>query len=63
MDMGFLKNIGINLKATGPAAVMIVWIICVTALGLFGTGDMASKSFGLLAFFGGAVLVSLAIKS
>lgn len=61
--MEFLKNIALNLKATGPAAVMIVWVICVTLLGLFGSGEMAGKSFGLLAFFGGAVLISLANKT
>lgn len=60
--MEFLKNIALNLKATGPAAVLIVWIICVTLLGLFGSGEMASKSFGLLAFFGGAVFFALASK-
>ena len=61
--MEFLKNIALNLKATGPAAVMIVWVICVTLLGLFGAGEMAGKSFGLLAFFGGAVMISLANRT
>jgi len=61
--MDFLKNIAINLKATGPAAVIIVWLLCITILGLFGDSDTASRSLGLLAFFGGAVLVSLANKS
>lgn len=60
--MEFLKNIALNLKAMGPAAVMIVWIICVTLLGLFGSSEMAPKSFYLLAFFGGAVLLALANK-
>ena len=61
--MEFLKNIALNLQATGPSTVIIVWIICVTMLGLFGSGDMAGRSFGLLAFFGGAVLISLANKA
>jgi hypothetical protein len=60
--MQFLKNIAVNLKATGPAAVMAIWVICVTLLGIFGTGEMAKSAFGLLAFFGGAVLISLANK-
>jgi len=61
--MQFLKNIAVNLNATGPATVMSVWVICVTLLGIFGTGTMASTAFGLLGFFGGAVLVALATKS
>jgi len=60
--MEFLKNIVVNLKATGPAAVLSVWVICVTLLGVFGSGEMASSAFGLLAFFGGAILVALANK-
>jgi len=60
--MEFFKNIAVNLKATGPAAVMCVWVICVTLLGIFGSGPMASSAFGLLAFFGGAVLYALANK-
>lgn len=58
--MEFLRNIAVNLKATGPAAVMSVWIICVTLLGIFGSGPFAATAFGLLGFFGGAVLLSLA---
>lgn len=58
----FLKNIAVNLKTTGPAAVLAIWVICVTLLGLFGSGEIASRPFGLLAFFGGAVLLALAIK-
>ena len=60
--MEFLKNLAVNLKAAGPAAVLAIWVICVTLLGLFGSGEMASGAFGLLAFFGGAVLFALATK-
>ena len=60
--MEFLKNLAINLQASGPAAVLSIWVICVTLLGLFGSGDMASRAFMLLAFFGGAVLFALAMK-
>lgn len=61
--MQFLKNIIVNLRATGPAAVMAVLVICVTLLGIIGPGEMASRAFTLLAFFGGAVLVGLANKT
>ncbi len=60
--MEFLKNIAVNLKATGPAAVLTIWVICVTLLGIFGAGEMASRAFFLLSFFGGAVLIALANK-
>ncbi len=60
--MEFFKNIAVNLKATGPAAVMAIWVVCVTLLGIFGSGEMARSAFGLLAFFGAAVLVGLASK-
>lgn len=60
--MEFLKNIAVNLKATGPAAVMCVWVIGVTLLGIFGSGPMASLALGILSFFGSAVLIALANK-
>ena len=61
--MQFFRNIAVNLKATGPAAVMAIWVVCVTLLGIFGSGEMARSAFGLLAFFGGAVLVGLASET
>ena len=47
--MDFLKNIAISLQATGPAAVIIAWIISVTALGLFGDGSLAKTALSILA--------------
>jgi len=61
--MDFLKNLSVNLRATGPAAVMCVWVICVTVLGTLGSGPMAERAMSLLAFFGGGVLVALAWRS
>ncbi|OAI44017.1 hypothetical protein AYO43_09615 [Nitrospira sp. SCGC AG-212-E16] len=60
--MEFLKNIVVNLQATGPAAVLAIWVICVTVLGIFGSGPMASLAFGILSFFGGAVIFGLTAK-
>ena len=34
--MNIFKNIALDLRAAGPAAVVIVWIICVTVLGVVG---------------------------
>lgn len=39
--MDFLKNVAVHLTATGTAAIIIVWLICVTTLGLFGNGWLA----------------------
>ena len=61
--MDFLKNIAINLQAKGPAAVIIVWIFCVTALGFFGDGSLAKSALSILAAAGGMILVALANKS
>ena len=61
--MDFLKNIAISLQATGPAAVLIVWIICVTALGFLGDGSLAKTALSILAFAGGMILFALANKS
>ena len=50
--MDFSKNIGLNLTAAGPAAVVIVFFICVTALGIFGKGIVAGAAMGLLYIYG-----------
>jgi hypothetical protein len=60
--MNFLANIALNLRATGPAAVMITWLIAVAVLGVFGSDHLAGKGMTLLAFFGGAVMIGLASK-
>ena len=61
--MDFLKNIAISLQATGPAAVIIAWIISVTALGLFGDGSLAKTALSILAVAGGVILIALANKA
>ena len=50
--MDFLKNLSINLKATGPSAVLIVWLICLTVIGLYGNSSSASYVIGGLIGFG-----------
>jgi hypothetical protein len=57
--MRFLSNIAVNLRATGPAAVLITWIACVTLLGLFGTGPLAKTAIGILSVVGGALVAVL----
>jgi hypothetical protein len=57
------KNLVINLHASGPAAVIIVWIAAVTALGLYGTGELAKGALGTLQVARGMILISLAAQS
>jgi hypothetical protein len=53
----FLKNIiKLNLTASGPAAVMIVLIICVTALGIFSA--QADRAMNFMYIVLGFVLVT-----
>ena len=60
--MDFLKNILVNLKATGPAAVLCVWCICVTILGVFG-GEHAGQAFTLLSVSAGLMIITLAQRA
>lgn len=61
--MEFLKNITLNLKATGPAAVLISLIGGITLLGLFGEGEMAQAALYILAFNIGLLGLALAHKT
>jgi len=62
MSFNPFKNFAINLKATGPAAVIAVWIICVTLLGVFGQGTIADRAMTVLAVAGGMILIVLMSK-
>jgi hypothetical protein len=60
--MDFLKNISINLKATGASAVLITWLLCITAIGLFGSGTLANFIAGGLISIGVILIGALAQK-
>jgi hypothetical protein len=57
--MQWITNIGLNLHASGPAAVLIVWLICFTALALYGSGEAAHTGLGVLGAFGGVLIAAL----
>lgn len=63
MNFEFMKNIAINLRATGPAAVLISLIACITLLGLYGDGPKASTALTILSFLTGYVGISLAQRT
>jgi hypothetical protein len=60
--MEFLKNISINLRATGASAVLITWLLCMTAIGLFGSGTLANFIAGALASIGVILIGALGQK-
>lgn len=61
--LAILRNIKISLTAVGPAAVLIVLILSVTALGILGTGELADRAMSLMYFLAAAVGASLASRS
>lgn len=61
--LAILRNIKINLAAAGPATVLIVLILSVTALGIFGTGPLADRALSFMYVLAGMVGVSLASRS
>ncbi len=61
--MAILRNIRINLAAAGPAAVLIMLILSVTALGIFGAGPLADRAMSFMYVLAGMVGVSLASRS
>ena len=56
---GFLKNIALSIRATGPAAVLVSWVLCITILGIFGQGEIASTAMSTLSLLGGLLIVIL----
>jgi hypothetical protein len=61
--MRILARIVVNLRAAGPAAVLVAWIICVTPLGLFGEGPLAKTAVGILSVAGGVLVAALASRA
>ncbi|BCQ23112.1 hypothetical protein NK8_12370 [Caballeronia sp. NK8] len=60
--MDFLKNVKLSLQASGPAAVICVWLICFTAIAIMATGENAKVALGTLGGFGGFLLVTFGSK-
>lgn len=61
-QMEFLKNIAINLKATGPAAVIIAWILGVALVGVMGQGETATKALNALNIVGPLLIIVMGQK-
>lgn len=56
-----VRNLATNLRANGPATVIIVWIVSMTILGLFGgDSEAAGHAMGVLSVAGGVIVISLA---
>ena len=61
--MDFLKNISVNLKATGPAAILVSLVICITLLGIFGESEQSKTALSTLSFISGLAFVSFGWSS
>jgi hypothetical protein len=58
-----LKNIVLNLQATGPSAVISIWIICLTVLAVFAPENGNSKTvLTILTIVGGSLTAGLAFR-
>lgn len=57
--MRFLENISLSLRAVGPSAVLIVWLLSITSLGLFGTSELAKSALYIVGFFGAMLIGAL----
>jgi hypothetical protein len=60
--MDFFKNITVNLRATGASAVLIAWLLCFTAITLFGTGINTGIGQGVLTVVGMVLIKALGEK-
>jgi small neutral amino acid transporter SnatA (MarC family) len=56
------RNISLNMRATGPASVVCVWMISILLLGLFGQGELARSAITALEVAGGMILIAIASK-
>jgi hypothetical protein len=56
----FLKNLAVNLQATGPPAVLCVWIIAVAAIAIWGQESISALAIGVLLAAGVVILGGLA---
>ncbi|MCX5828729.1 MAG: hypothetical protein NTV58_12140 [Deltaproteobacteria bacterium] len=61
--MDFLKSIAVNLTATGLAAVTIVWLVCVTVLGIYGSSWLSWFAMVVLNLGGAFIVGSLFRKA
>lgn len=57
--MDWLKNITLNLTATGPAAVLCVYIVSLAAMGIFASGPHGGFVVGALVALGPVLIGAL----
>lgn len=54
--MEWLKALGLKLKFKGIGAVVVVWLICVTAIAVLGEGPIAASGLTMVAIGGMMVI-------
>ena len=60
--MNLLKNLYVSLTATGPAAIVVVLIVSIAAVGIWGEGPIADRSMTILLGLGCLLLGILAAR-
>ena len=58
-----LRNVVINLQATGLAAVLCVLFICITAIGILGAGRLAEVAMGGLLSAMGTMMAAILLTA
>jgi hypothetical protein len=57
--MDLLKSLVVQLRASGAAAVAIVWLLCVTAITLFGGSSPNAETALIMMGCGGVIIYVL----
>ena len=60
--LDFLKNIAVNLSATGTAALLSIWCIAVAMVGIFGSGENGHFALMILGFIGATLVATLGFR-
>ncbi|OAH33318.1 hypothetical protein AX289_00205 [Methylorubrum populi] len=60
VGLEWLKNISLNMRATGPAAVLCVYLLVMGAVGIFGNGPHTGMVTATLSFLGPILIGALA---
>lgn len=57
--MDFLENLIINLRATGPAAVLVAWVLAIAAVAIFAPEKNADRALTVLVLLGASSTTGL----
>ena len=61
--MNIFKNLLLNLKVSNNAAVLCVWLISISSVGIFGTTTYSGMALGVLLVAGLFIVMAIAMSS